>query len=91
MDLQLLRNHIVDNDLVPTILESLGCKSIKSHGTYYSCTNPDGDNVGAVNVMLPSLSVINYTRDLDTVSKHHDIFTLVQFYKDCRQSFRSLS
>ena len=83
MDLQLLRNHIVDNDLVPTILESLGCKSIKSHGTYYSCTNPDGNNLGAVNVMLPSLSVINYTRDLDAVSKYHDIFTLVQFYKDC--------
>ena len=83
MDLQLLRNHIVDNDLVPTILESLGCRSIKLHGTYYSCTNPDGDNQNAVNVMLPSLSVTNYTRDLDSVSQHHDVFTLVQFYQDC--------
>ena len=83
MDLEALREHINNNDCVPIILESLGCHSIKSHGTYYSCANPDGDNPNAVNVMLPSLSVTNYTRDLDTVSRHHDIFTLVQFYQDC--------
>lgn len=83
MDLQALREHIVNNDLVPTILDSLGCHSIKFHGNYYSCANPDGDNMGAVNVMLPSLSVTNYTRDLDTVSQYHDIFTLIQFYEDC--------
>ena len=63
MDIQALREHIVVNELVPTILESLGCKAIKFHGTYYSCTN--------------------YTRDLDSVSRHHDLFTLVQFYQDC--------
>lgn len=83
MDLQALREHIVNNDLVPTILDSLGCHSIKYHGSYYSCANPNGDNIGAVNIMLPSLSVINYTRDLDTVSQYHDIFTLVQFYEEC--------
>ena len=81
--MQALREHIIRNDLVPTILESLGCHSIKFHGTYYSCTNIDGDNKNAVNVMLPSLTVINYTRDLDSVSTHHDIFTLVQFYNHC--------
>lgn len=81
--MQALREHITRNDLVPTILESLGCHSIKFHGTYYSCTNVDGDNKNAVNVMLPSLTVINYTRDLDSVSTHHDIFTLVQFYNHC--------
>lgn len=81
MDLQALREHIVNNDLVPTILESLGCHAIKFHKTYYTCANPDGDNQSAVSVMLPSLSVVNYTRDLDTVSKYHDIFTLVQFYR----------
>ena len=83
MDLQALREHIVNNDLVPTILDSLGCHSIKFHGNYYSCGNPDGDNMGAVNVMIPSLSVVNYTRDLDTVSQYHDIFTLIQFYEGC--------
>lgn len=83
MDLQALREYIVNNDLVPTILDSLGCHSIKYHGNYYSCANPDGDNMGAVNVMIPSLSVINYTRDLDTVSQYHDIFTLIQFYEGC--------
>ena len=83
MDIQALRNHIVDNDLVPRILESLGCQHIKKHGTYYSCANPDGDNESALNVMLPSLYVVDYTRDLDSISKHHDIFTLVQFFNDC--------
>ena len=83
MDIQALREHIVLNELVPTILESLGCHSIKSHGSYFSCANPDGDNVNSCNVFLPSLAVVNYTRDLDSVSEHHDIFTLVQFYKEC--------
>lgn len=83
MDIQALREHIVLNELVPTILESLGCHNIKSHGSYFSCANPDGDNVNSCNVFLPSLAVVNYTRDLDSVSEHHDIFTLVQFYKEC--------
>ena len=83
MVIQDLKDFIITNELIPTILESLGCHHIKRHENYYSCANCGGDNLNAVNVFSSSLSVINYTRDLDTVSKYHDIFTLVQFYKSC--------
>ena len=83
MDIAALKEYICDNDCVVNILESLGCKSIKRHGDRYSAQNPDGDNPNAVNVFLPSLSVVNYTRDLDAVSVYHDIFTLAQFYLKC--------
>ena len=84
MNTQELRDYIVDNDCVYAILESLGCTSIKRHKSYYTACNADnGDNPQAVNVFLPSLVVVNYTRDLDSVSSYHDIFTLVQFYNKC--------
>lgn len=49
----------------------------------YLAANPDGDNLNAVNVFLETLSVVNYTRDLSPISKYPDIFSLVQFYKNC--------
>lgn len=83
MDVSALKDYIVDNDCVGAILESLGCKQIKQHEDRYSACNPDGDNPNAVNVFSSSLAVVNYTRDLDTVSRYHDIFTLTQFYLKC--------
>lgn len=83
MDIQELKSYIVDNDCVYTILESLGCHHIRKSDNHYVCCNPDGDNLQAVNVFLPSLTVVNYTRDLDSISSYHDIFTLVQFYNKC--------
>ena len=83
MDVSALKDYISDNDCVGTILESLGCKQIKRHEDRYTACNPDGDNPNAVNVFSSSLAVVNYTRDLDTVSIYHDIFTLVQFYLKC--------
>lgn len=83
MDVSALKNYIAENDKVEDILKSLGCHDIKKHGNCFRCANPDGDNVGACNVFLPSLSVVNYTRDLDSISEYHDLFTLVQFYREC--------
>lgn len=83
MDMTALRDYIVDNDCVGAILESLGCKQIKKYENRYSACNVDGDNPNACNVFLPSLAVIDYTRDLDTISTYHDIFTLVQFFLKC--------
>lgn len=83
MTAQELKDYIIENDLVPVILESLGCHHIKKHEDYYSCCNPNGDNRNAVNVYSSTLAVVNYTRNLDKVSQYHDIFTLVQFYKEC--------
>lgn len=83
MDIQGFKDYIIENDLVPTILEALNCHHIKRHENYYSCGNPDGDNANPCIVFTSTLAVVNYTRDLDTISKYHDIFTLVQFYRDC--------
>ena len=82
MDIMAFKDYLFENEKVVTVLSSLGCHHIRQHGNRIVCTNPDGDNQQAVNVFLPSLSVVNYTRDLDSVSKYHDIFTLVQFYKE---------
>ena len=83
MDVSALKDYLFENDKIESVLSSLGCHHIKKHGDKIICANPDGDNLGAVNVYLPSLHVENYTRDLDSVSKYHDLFTLVQFYRHC--------
>ena len=83
MDISALKDYIVDNDCVGSVLESLGCKQITRPDNRYSACNVEGDNPNEVNVFLPSLSVVDYTRDLDTVSTYHDIFTLAQFFLKC--------
>lgn len=83
MDIMALKDYLFENEKVTTVLSSLGCHHIRKVENRIVCTNPDGDNKNAVNVFLPSLNVVNYTRDLDSVSQYHDIFTLVQFYQQC--------
>lgn len=83
MDIMALKDYLFENEKVTAVLSSLGCHHIRRIDNRIVCTNPDGDNKNAVNVFLPSLNVVNYTRDLDSISKYHDIFTLVQFYKQC--------
>lgn len=83
MDIAALKDYIFEYGKVKQILSSLGCHHIRKNENHFVCANPDGDNNFAVSVFLPSLAVVNYTRDLDKVSKYHDIFTLVQFYKEC--------
>lgn len=83
MEVAELKEYISNNDLIPTILEALNCHHVKKHEDYYSCCNPDGDNRNAINIYYSTLAVVNYTRDLDTISKYHDIFTLVQFFRGC--------
>lgn len=80
MDISSLKEYIVDNDCIGTLLDKLGCHHIKNNYKYYQCGNPDGDNQRAVIVYKDySLSVINYTRDLGG-KKNFDIFDLVTFY-----------
>lgn len=82
MDIERLKEYIFENDKIGLILESLGCHHIRYSSGKVICANPDGDNIGAVNIYLPDLNVVNYTRNLDSVSRYHDIFTLVQYYLD---------
>lgn len=84
MDIERLKEHILENDLIPTILTELGCHHIEHKSGYYSCGNPDGDNKSAVTVYEnDNLTTVNYTRDI-TNGKNHgaDIISLVEYYKN---------
>ena len=79
-----LKEYIVEQEQVDTILEDLGCGHITKHDGYYTCSNPDGNNTQAVVVYLnKNLVTINYTRNITKNKRSTDIFDLVAFYKDC--------
>lgn len=84
MDIELLKEHILENNFIPTILEELGCHHIKQKDGYIQCGNPDGDNVSAVCVYEnTNLTTINYTRDITKGKNiHTDLISLVEFYKN---------
>lgn len=79
-----LKEYIVNNNYIETILKDLGCKSIRQHDGYFTAGNPDGDNVQAVTVYdNESLITVNYTRNIAKNKRATDIFDLISFYKDC--------
>ena len=79
-----LKEYIVDNNCIETILEDLGCGHIREHDGYFTASNPDGDNIQAITVYNnESLITINYTRNITKNKRATDIFDLVSFYKDC--------
>ena len=81
MDIPMMKEYILENGYVETILENLGCHHIKNKGDYITCGNADGgDNPCAVTVYLnTNLTVVNYTRLLNN-KKCHDIFDLAEYY-----------
>ena len=84
MDIEILKEHILENNFIPTILEELGCHHIRKKDGYFQCANPDGDNVTAVCVYEnTNLTTINYTRDMSNGKNiHTDLISLVEFYKN---------
>lgn len=77
MDIAHLKEYIYDNNLIETVLESIGCHHIKEKDRFYQCCNKDGDNPTAVCVYKDeSLNVIDYTRTI-TTKKGADLFDLV--------------
>lgn len=84
MDIEILKEHILENNFIPTILEELGCHHIRKKDGYFQCANPDGDNVTAVCVYEnTNLTTINYTRDISNGKNiHMDLISLVEFYKN---------
>lgn len=84
MDTISLKNYIFENSKIEFILNEIGCKYIQYHPNkeYYSCSNFNGDNQGAINVRNNEyLSVINYTRTKE-FGDNSDIITLVQYNKN---------
>lgn len=85
MDIAQLKEYIVENNLIETILADLQCGHIKYHssGNYYTCSNPDGDNKQAIVIYNnESLHCNNYTRQLKKDSSSADLFDLVCYIKD---------
>ena len=84
MDIEILKEHILENNFIPTILEKLGCHHIRKKDGYFQCANPDGDNITAVCVYEnTNLTTINYTRDISNGKNiHTDLISLVEFYKN---------
>ena len=78
MEIQDLKQHIIENDSIETILEALNCNSIKSFSDYVACSNPDGDNPRAINIYKDTLVTINHTRNYSK-----DIFYLIEQIREC--------
>lgn len=58
-----LQSYIIQNNLIPKVLNDLGCKSIKDCGKEYRSTRPDGDNVSALATNKETLRVYCYTEN----------------------------
>lgn len=83
MDIQTLKEIILENDYIPKVLESLGCHNIKDKYDYYTCGNPNGDNPNAITVYKnDNLTTINYTRIINPSGNTSDLITLVEFFKE---------
>lgn len=83
MDTISLKKYIFENNKIEYILREIGCNHIQYHPNkeFYSCSNYNGDNQGAVNVKNNEyLGVINWTREKD-FGDNSDIITLVQYNK----------
>lgn len=84
MDTISLKKYIFENNKVEYILQEIGCNHIQYHPNkeFYSCSNYNGDNQGAVNVKNNEyLGVINWTREKE-FGDNSDIITLVQYNKN---------
>ena len=83
MDIEALKENILENDLIPVILEEVGCHHIRHRDGMYQCANPDGDNNTAVCVYEnTNLTTVNYTRDITQGRKSADLISLVEFYRN---------
>lgn len=84
MDTISLKKYIFENGKIEHILSEIGCNHIQYHSNkdFYSCSNYNGDNQGAINVKNNEyLSVINWTREKE-FGENSDIITLVQYNKN---------
>jgi DNA primase len=86
LDAQRLKEHILDNNLVPDILEEIGCHHIKVKSDIIQCANPDGDNATAICVYRnENLTTLNYTRQLlpSGQTRSTDLLDLVSYIRNC--------
>ena len=84
MQVDELKEYLLDNDKVEDVLISLGCGHVRNRGGYISASNPDGNNKQAINIYLNEmLTCVNYTRTLSKTKRATDIFDLVMYFEGC--------
>lgn len=84
MDVQFLKEKLLEENRIVEILENLGCHHIKQNDHLIQCANPDGDNHAAICVYLnDNLTTINYTRQMlpDGQTRTTDILDLVSYIR----------
>lgn len=83
MDIEGLKEYILENNCIPIILEELGCHHIRHKDGYYQAGNHNGDNQTAISVYEnTNLTTINYTRDITKGRTSSDLISLVEYVKD---------
>ena len=84
MNVENIKQYIVDNDLIEDVLSSICCHHIRKREGYYTCGNADGDNISAIVCYEnDNLSVTNYTRQMAQNKRSTDIFDLIMYTRDC--------
>jgi DNA primase len=86
LDVQRIKEHILDNDLVSDVLQELGCHRVKQSANMVQAANPDGDNPTAVCAYLnENLTTINYTRQIlpKGQTRTSDLIDLIMWARDC--------
>lgn len=84
MQVDELKEYLLNNDLVENVLSALGCGHVRNHGDYISASNPDGDNKQAIILYTnENLNCIDYTRTISKTKRATDIFDLVAYFQDC--------
>lgn len=78
LDIQELKQYILDNNLIETILLEIGCHDIKHKDGFFQCANADGDNKTAICVYeQDNLKTINFTRKMIDTDRSTDLIDLV--------------
>lgn len=85
MQVNELKEYLLNNELCEDVLTALGCGHVRNRGEYISASNPDGgDNKQAITLYLSeNLNCIDYTRQISKTKRATDIFDLVAYFKQC--------
>lgn len=81
MDVKELKKYIINNDLLITLLENIGCHSFVDYGNEIRCALPNDDDPSKISIFInDNLSVRIFTKS-DTI--HGSIFDLVMYINKC--------
>lgn len=84
MQVNELKEYLLNNELCEDVLTALGCGHVRNRGEYISAQNPDGNNKQAITLYLnENLNCIDYTRQISKTKRATDIFDLVAYFKQC--------